>query len=156
MINFKGNEGIIFNFRSAAVIEEDGYILIHKSMEEKFWSLPGGRVEFGEETDSAVIRELKEELNLEGKVKRLLWFAEDFYSYKEEEYHEICTYYLVEPLSKDFKDKEKIYKGLEGNKELVYKWVEIKLLEEIEIYPIILRDKLRNIPKNIEKIVIKK
>jgi 8-oxo-dGTP pyrophosphatase MutT (NUDIX family) len=35
-----------FNFRSVAVIVHDEYVLIHKSADNDFWALPGGRVEF--------------------------------------------------------------------------------------------------------------
>lgn len=153
MINFKGKEGIIFNYRAVAVIKEENYILLHKSEEEQFWSLPGGRVEFGESSEKAVIRELKEEVNIDGKVLRMLWYVEDFYKYKEESYHEIATYYLVELLDSKFKDKEKEFYGEEGEKTLIYKWFNIKDLDKIELYPIFLKTKLNNLKENIEKIV---
>ncbi len=36
------------------------------------WQLPGGKIEYGESPESALIREIKEELNCEVRVERLL------------------------------------------------------------------------------------
>lgn len=35
-----------FNFRSVAVLIDQGHVLLHRSLKEEFWALPGGRVEF--------------------------------------------------------------------------------------------------------------
>lgn len=151
MINFKGEEGIIFNFRSVAIVIDEGFILLHKSNKDDFWSLPGGRVEFGEKTEDTVIRELKEEVNVEGKVLRQLWYVEEFYKYNGENYHEIGTYYLV---NVDDKIKEKYieYKGQDGEKILTYKWFKIDEIKNIELYPKFLKEKLSKLPENLEKI----
>ena len=58
-----------------AVIERDEKILLIKRKNEPFegvWALPGGFVEYGESTEDAVKREVKEETNLELSIKSLL------------------------------------------------------------------------------------
>lgn len=45
--------------------------------DEGFWRVPGGRVEYKESVENALIREIKEELNLNIKIKRFLGFGQD-------------------------------------------------------------------------------
>ena len=49
----------------AIIKNNDGKILILERMRSKTWCLPGGRLNENEEWDTALLRELKEELNLE-------------------------------------------------------------------------------------------
>lgn len=58
-----------------AVIEREDKVLLIKRKNEPhkgLWALPGGFVEYGEDVESAVKREVKEETNLDLKIKRLL------------------------------------------------------------------------------------
>jgi 8-oxo-dGTP diphosphatase len=56
--------------RAAAVIIEDDRILMvaHKKKNDIYWLLPGGGVEYGEPLDTALKRELKEELDISIEV----------------------------------------------------------------------------------------
>jgi ADP-ribose pyrophosphatase len=57
------------------VILNDGKVLLllrKKPPEAGFWSLPGGRVEFMERVEDALVRELKEELGIDAQVEALL------------------------------------------------------------------------------------
>ena len=64
-----------------------------------YWLLPGGGVDLGENVKTALIRELKEELNLDCSVKDLLFVAE---SYNNRGDHIIQPTYLVETGDIDF------------------------------------------------------
>jgi 8-oxo-dGTP pyrophosphatase MutT (NUDIX family) len=86
-------DGIQFNFRAVAVIVEDGYVLLHRATFDDFWSLPGGRVEAGETSASALVRELREELGAE--VGRMIWVVENFFRYEGEPFHGLGMYYEV-------------------------------------------------------------
>lgn len=63
-----------------AVIQHKGkYLLTEREGKDpddiqfgRVWHFPGGALEFGEELDSALIREIKEETNLDIKVERQL------------------------------------------------------------------------------------
>jgi 8-oxo-dGTP diphosphatase len=55
-----------------AIIERDGKILLIKRKNEPFagaWALPGGFIEYNESAEDAIIREAKEETNLDIAIK---------------------------------------------------------------------------------------
>jgi ADP-ribose pyrophosphatase YjhB (NUDIX family) len=64
-----------------AWIEEDGRVLlVHRLRppEQGLWNLPGGKVDWGERTADAVLREIAEELGVRVEVTGLLCVAETF------------------------------------------------------------------------------
>lgn len=60
--------------RVVAVIARQGRLLVveHRKREQRYWVLPGGRLESGETLSAALKRELKEELALPAEVGPLL------------------------------------------------------------------------------------
>ncbi|KRF06778.1 hypothetical protein ASG89_18135 [Paenibacillus sp. Soil766] len=64
----------------AAIIKDERILMVlQEHGDRSFWTLPGGAVEEGETLEAAVLREVNEEVNLNGKVERLLF--EDTYTY---------------------------------------------------------------------------
>ena len=59
-INFK-EEGYTFNFRVAALIRNGNKILVEQNKQVDYYGLPGGRCKLGEDSISAIIREMLEE-----------------------------------------------------------------------------------------------
>jgi len=58
-----------------ALIERQGKVLLIRRKKGPYkgsWALPGGFVEYGESVEEAVRREVKEETNLDLRIKRLL------------------------------------------------------------------------------------
>ena len=62
-LTLKTKEGY-FNYRVAAVIVNDGKILAQRNTKTNEYYLPGGRVTFGETSEEALLREIKEELKI--------------------------------------------------------------------------------------------
>ncbi len=57
------------------VLVQNGKVLMVKRAHYPFigsWVLPGGRVEYGESTEKAIKREMKEELGIPVKIKKLI------------------------------------------------------------------------------------
>lgn len=62
--------------RVSAVILKEGKILLIKRRKDKFFCLPGGRVEFGETLELALKREILEETNQKITVGPLLYLRD--------------------------------------------------------------------------------
>lgn len=156
MINFK-KDGVIFNYRVAGVSIHNGKILFHRkengSLNENVWTLPGGRVELAEDSATSLAREYLEEMSCSVEVGRLLWFIENFFEHKGEYFHEVLPIYIVEiPKDSDYLDQEEFY-GVEGDKKLIFRWMPLDEVMDMEIYPLCLREILDKIPENTERIV---
>src|SRR5437762_3514141 len=87
--------GGLFNHRVVGVCIVDGHVLLHRSVNDDFWSLPGGRVELGEASSQAIVREMREELGLDARTERLLWVVENFFTHGDVSHHELGMYYLI-------------------------------------------------------------
>jgi 8-oxo-dGTP diphosphatase len=63
--------------RASAVVLRDGQILMVQIKDQgaSWWCLPGGTIEAGETPEQAVVRELREELNVEAVPRRRLYTA---------------------------------------------------------------------------------
>ncbi|MCM3666137.1 NUDIX hydrolase [Mesobacillus subterraneus] len=148
-------ETAVFNYRVAAIMIVDDHVLIHKQVKDKHWALPGGRVELLEDSQTSIVREVKEELGIDVKVDRLLWFTENFFDYNNKNYHEIGLYYKVSPTGGRFTFQSEAFFGEEGDR-LVYQWVPIDQLEKILLYPEFIRTSLRDLPDAPKHLIIKK
>ncbi len=85
-----------------AVVIKNGRILLVRRKNEPYkgkLALPGGFVEYGERTEDAVLRELREETVMEGKVKKLVGVFSD--PGRDPRGHVVSIAYLIEPKSEE-------------------------------------------------------
>lgn len=127
-----------FNYRVAGVIIRNGHILVCREDDDDYVMLPGGRVEFGEPSDVALVREITEELHCEGRVGNLLFSAENFYRRDDEKFHEIGIYYALQ-LPKNFPfeiGKPCLVTQDEGH-ELYFSWIPVQdaALKAVNLHP---------------------
>jgi 8-oxo-dGTP diphosphatase len=82
----------------AIIMKDQSILLVQRKHEpfQGFWALPGGFVEYGETTEKAVIREVREETGLETTVYRLLGVYSD--PNRDPRGHTITVAYLVTPV----------------------------------------------------------
>ncbi|GEN46180.1 NUDIX hydrolase [Alkalibacillus haloalkaliphilus] len=149
---FKTEEGI-FNYRVAGVLIHNDCVLLHKDKEDDFWALPGGRVEVTEEASKAVGREFKEEIGVDIQVEKLLWSAENFFTYRESSYHEIGFYFKVKESDNGLPQQEVFY-GKEGEKDLIYKWVRLDQLKDYSVQPEFIKEELKELNSSSKHIVV--
>jgi len=90
------------------VIEKEEKILLTLRNIEPFnnyWSLPGGHIDFGETPKEAVIREIKEETNLNIKPKFLNYFNE---FHEELDWHAAVLVFYAKAEGEAKKDEKEV------------------------------------------------
>lgn len=142
-----------FNHRVTAVIINDNKILAQKNQKDNTYYLVGGRVHFGENTEEALVREVKEELNIDIKTYRPLWVNECFFIEQGTRFHEIGMYYLVDISDTDFKNYEKSFEMKEQHKTNYYEWLDIDKLTDIVLYPLFIKDEIKIIDNKFKLII---
>jgi ADP-ribose pyrophosphatase YjhB (NUDIX family) len=158
MITFRRNN-IVFGLRVAGIAIHEGHILLHRAESDDFWALPGGRDELLEPAATSLKREMKEEMNADVTVMRLLWVVENFFEYGQR-CHELGLYFLID-LGSNFPhyDKTRPFFGIEDglgsdkSLRLIFQWFPVDRLETERLFPTFLRTGLRDIPAHTQHIV---
>ena len=129
-INFK-EEGYTFNFRVAALIRNGNKILVEQNKQVDYYGLPGGRCKLGEDSISAIIREMLEETREEMEYVRSVGILENFFisRYTHSPYHEILMIHELKFKNKDTYKKDNII-NLEEKKDGKFYWKEIDELNK--------------------------
>lgn len=121
--------------RVAGILEKENKILFvkHRKNNEEYYLLPGGGVDFGESFESALKREFMEEVNIEIKVKDLVFVSEGIDPKGEK--HIISMVFLVDYVQGEIKipEEERIiaceYLGSEEMQEnLIYPNIKNELI----------------------------
>lgn len=71
-----------------AIIKSKGKILFCWHKEKKYYFFPGGHIDFGETAESALIRELKEELGVVVKKLSFIGIVENIYIERQDKHKE--------------------------------------------------------------------
>lgn len=143
-----------FNYRVAAVVIDDGYLLAGQEVGGDFWFLPGGRCEMMESSPEAVKREIREELDVDCEVQRLVWIAENFFQLAGKKFHEIGLYYLVSlPEGSPILDKTKTFHIDESGIPFQARWFPLADLMAINLVPAFLRTGVQDLPTTPKHLV---
>ncbi len=112
------------------LIENDRILLIeHLKKNKRYWLVPGGGVDWGESTAEALIREYKEETNLDIDVDKFLFLSETIAPDKQK--HVINLYFQVRVLKNSI---EEMRIGNEKNL-MDLRFITKEEIEEIKLYP---------------------
>lgn len=145
MISFK-EDGKKFNFRVGAIIisRDKKKVLLHTIKGFGFYLLPGGRVEWLENSTTAIKRELEEELNLTDITVKPVATYENFFNFLETDFHEVANNFVIELEEKhaELEKAEKFF-GVEGEK-YIYEWHDIDKLDEVTLKPACLKEMIIN------------
>jgi len=116
--------GARFQMRAVAIVRRNGHILMHRATHEQFWSLPGGRIEFGETASESLEREILEELGCASKLGPLRFLVENLFVYETRAVHEVGWYFEAELIGDfPFVTGDICYRTIDGASELEFRWV---------------------------------
>jgi len=102
------------------ILAIDGY---DPTKQQCFWVPVGGRVEFGETSRDAIIREVREELGTEITDLRLLGVRENLFTFDGDPGHEIVFVYDARFTAPHIYGTEQI-RGIENGKEFTAHWID--------------------------------
>jgi ADP-ribose pyrophosphatase YjhB (NUDIX family) len=143
-----------FNFRAVGILIHDNKILLHKINDNPYWSLPGGRVAFGESSEISVVREMKEELGVDCTILRPLWVMENFFHSFSRDTHELAFYFLLS-VPDELLTKGTSFTQKEYDSTLYFQWHSLDTIESATLNPSFLRKALKQLPENLTYIVHK-
>lgn len=161
MIDFERDDTRFF-VRVAGICVDDSYALLHRSEDNDFWIMPGGRCEMRESSREAVERELLEEIGFPVRVGRLLWIVENLSTCQGKRGFELAFFYEYHlPPGHPIRDRGREYRRMEelptGSRgiPLIFQWFPIADLGAVRLFPIFLRDALRVLPRQVEHRIIR-
>ncbi len=143
-----------FRYRAAAIIVEDGYVLLAGNELEDYYYSIGGGVHHGETAEDAVIREVHEETGIDYEIDYLAVIHENFFNENQRtlkglDCHEISFYFMMKSRGvKKLNSNSYTY----GVKETMH-WIPIKELDTHKTFPTFLKDYLECEHVGIEHIV---
>jgi ADP-ribose pyrophosphatase YjhB (NUDIX family) len=105
-----------------------------------------------EHSDEALKREMREEIATDVKVGRLVWVVENFYKPKNQPYHEIGMYYLMDLPGDSVVFQSGEHTCQDGPVKLRFRWVPLSEITHVEIRPSFLKQRLFHIPVFTEHI----
>lgn len=153
MITFTQHD-VRFTLRIAGVLVDNGRVLLHRAEGDEFWALPGGRGELQEPAVETLRREMREELDVDVEVVRLLWVVENFFLNSGWHHHELGMYFLMRaPADWLLRHTNGPFLGQEGQVTLVFQWFPLDRLETMRVYPSFLSTSLMSLPPAPQHVV---
>lgn len=145
----------LFNHRVAAVIIHNNKLLAQKNTATNEYYLVGGRVSFGESSEEALVREIKEELDITVTDYKPIWINECFFMDSGKKFHEIGMYYSVSVSGTGFSHYEPTFETKELTRTNTYEWLDIDHLNDISLYPLFIKDEIKAFDGNLKLIITK-
>ena len=138
-----------FNFRVCGIIMNGGKLLAMHDENSPYYYLPGGRVKLHERVEDAILRELKEELDISAEIIRPLWVNQAFFveEVSKDKFHEICFYFLIDTSKCALLKRGEKFTRKDGKHTLTFEWLNIEELKDKYLYPEFIKKEIFNLPE---------
>ena len=134
-----------FHGRTCGIIKQDDKFLIMRVNQTSYFHIPGGHIEIGENSEQAIIREIKEEIGCDIQETNLFAIQENFWKKGNKICHGIEFYHVIKPKYElEMKDYEITENDKGEEKLLEFKWVTSDELKNIDLRPSNIRDMIVN------------
>lgn len=114
--------------KAVCVFSNDGTILAVRDHDplkrQSFWVPVGGRVEFGETSGQAIVREVIEELSIEAADLRLLGVLENIFTFDGDHAHEVVFVYDGRLADSSMYQRPTLTVTESNNRELSAHWID--------------------------------
>ena len=142
--------------RANGVILNENKVLMCSINDNGFWCLPGGHIHLGEDSKSAVLREIKEEVGICFDDSELFLMMENFYlGKKNKQFHEYSFYYLMKGQIPS--EKLRDYSCDENDEgkmvHLEFKWIGLDEIDNFDIRPKAIHDILKDRDFSLKHII---
>ena len=146
-----------FNYRAAGVVVTRTHVLLHRLVNDTFWSMPGGHVEMGEFAAETLRREMVEEIGETAQVGRLLWISENLFTHNGRRFHEVGLYFLARFAKNSPVYRTERFMGVEAYEpevgpafKLEFRWFprEEAVLRALPVLPQFLQNGLVKLPRH--------
>ena len=147
------HDGGVVNIRVGAIILKNGKFLMVSNPDIDYLYSVGGRIQFGETAEQAVVREVREETGCALAVDRLGFVSEDFFygdmpSHRGKLIYELGFYFYMKT-PEDFEPVCRSFTDVGGEEFLV--WVDPE--EGRKLYPVFFNEELRRPTDSVKHFV---
>lgn len=139
------NDNKFFYRVSAIILNKDlSKILLFRVKDRDLYMLLGGKVKMLEESNKAIMREIKEKIGYENIDFEFLGISEELVNAKGYNNHQLNIIYKG-IYKKEI--KENVFSGLEGDW-CLYEWINISDIDKYNIFPTNIKNMLKNLNRN--------
>lgn len=154
-VRIKSEEGN-FKYRVSGAVIKEGKLLMVNICNNGFYCLPGGHIHLGEDSLTAVKREINEEVGITCKSIKLIALGENFFSGKKGKMHEVNYIYMIEPNEDMDTNDYEVVENDEGElKPLHFKWCPLNEIDKVDFRPKTLINKFKNKSFEFEHFITK-
>ena len=143
----------MFNYRVGAVIIDAGEVLMVRNNGDSHYYTVGGRIQFGESAQEAILREAFEETQIELEIDRLAFIHENFFTMGSsgKPFHELCFFFLLKQNKRLREMKHDFFEEAYGD--VLLHWLPLDKLENYPMYPLFFKTELLNLPNRTKYLI---
>ena len=140
-----------FNYRVCGVMIHENKLLAMTDECSPYYYLPGGKVMLHETAEEAVLREVREELEISAQIVRPLWLNQGFFpeDVSGEKFHEVCLYFLLDITKTDLLSRSERFHSREGRHTHIFEWLPFERLKDEYLYPLFIKEAIYHLPDTL-------